>query len=78
VCDDNVAIVGTTNMDYRSFYLHFECGVAMYGCSAIYDVRNDISRTFDVCKEITIASENEAPITTRLLRNVLKLFSTMM
>lgn len=78
VCDDNVAIVGTTNMDYRSFYLHFECGVAMYNNSAIYDVRNDISRTFDVCKEITIASENEAPITTRLLRNVLKLFSTMM
>ena len=28
VSDDDVAIVGTTNMDFRSFYLHFECGVA--------------------------------------------------
>jgi len=78
VCDDDVAIVGTVNMDYRSFYLHFECGVAMYKSSAIYDVRNDISRTFDVCKEITIKSENEAPLYIRLLRNVLKLFSPMM
>ncbi|MDF2801616.1 MAG: cardiolipin synthase, partial [Anaerocolumna sp.] len=26
VCDDELAVVGTINMDYRSLYLHFECG----------------------------------------------------
>ena len=27
VVDDKVATVGTINFDYRSLYLHFECGV---------------------------------------------------
>src|SRR5690606_486877 len=30
VIDDVHAIVGTINMDYRSLYLHFECGVYLY------------------------------------------------
>ena len=29
VCDDRIATVGSINMDYRSLYLHFECGVWM-------------------------------------------------
>ncbi len=78
VSDDKVAIVGTTNMDYRSFYLHFECGIAMYESSAVYDVRNDISKIFDVSKEITLASEKAIPSGTLLIRNILKLFSPMM
>ncbi|NCB01266.1 MAG: cardiolipin synthase [Spirochaetia bacterium] len=78
VCDDRVAIVGTTNMDYRSFYLHFECGVAMYHSSAIHDVRNDIVKTLDLCKEITLMYEQSIPFHIRFLRNILKLFSPMM
>jgi cardiolipin synthase len=78
VCDDSVAIVGTTNMDYRSFYLHFECGVAMYYNSAINDVRNDIDRTYDLSKEILLSEEMKTPLLTRILRNILKLFSPMM
>ncbi len=27
VCDDEIAVVGTINLDYRSLYLHFENGV---------------------------------------------------
>ena len=26
VCDDRITLVGTINMDFRSLYLHFECG----------------------------------------------------
>ncbi len=28
--DDKFATVGTINLDYRSLYLHFECGVWLY------------------------------------------------
>ena len=34
VCDDQVATVGTVNFDFRSLYLHFECGVWMYRTKA--------------------------------------------
>lgn len=39
VSDDKVAVVGTVNFDFRSFYLHFECGIWTYGSSAVQDVK---------------------------------------
>lgn len=42
VVDDEVAMVGTINMDYRSFQLHYECGVMLYGAAAIAEVRKDM------------------------------------
>lgn len=39
--DDTVAVVGSVNLDYRSLYLHFECGALLYGCPALEDVRRD-------------------------------------
>ncbi len=30
VADDEKAVVGTVNLDYRSLFHHFECGVMMY------------------------------------------------
>ena len=39
--DDEVAVVGSVNLDYRSLYLHFECGAVLYGCAALTDIRRD-------------------------------------
>ena len=78
VSDDEVSIVGTTNMDYRSFYLHFECGVAFYRSSVIDSVRDDIIHTLEVCKEITLAQEESVPFAVRFARSLLKLFSPLM
>lgn len=58
VCDDEVATVGTINMDYRSLYLHFECGVFMYKTSAIRDIKADALDTIAKSKEITIEDCN--------------------
>lgn len=47
VCDDEIAVVGTINMDYRSLYLHFECGTLLLNCTAIKDIKKDCIETFD-------------------------------
>ena len=39
VCDDEYAVVGTINMDYRSLYLHFECGTFLYRNDAVLDLK---------------------------------------
>ena len=78
VSDDEVAIVGTMNMDYRSFYLHFECGVAFYHSSVVKDVQMDIERTLPLCREISLVQEENLALHYRFARNVLKLFSPMM
>ena len=45
VCDDKYATVGTINMDYRSLYLHFECGVFLYRSTAIMKIKEDALET---------------------------------
>lgn len=53
VCDDKVATVGTVNMDYRSLFLHFECGVYMYNASSVMDIKDDFMDTISIGKEIS-------------------------
>ncbi len=53
VCDDEIATVGTANMDFRSLYLQFECGAFFCGASVVSDVRDDFLKTVPVCKEMT-------------------------
>ncbi len=53
VRDDKVATVGTINMDFRSLYLHFECGTFLYGCKAVLDVKKDMEECFPKCHQVT-------------------------
>ena len=41
VSDDDVAVSGSINLDYRSLYLHFECGAFLYRQDCIADMKND-------------------------------------
>lgn len=78
VSDDDVAIVGTTNMDFRSFYLHFECGVAFYNSSVIPKVKEDIENTLAVSQEITLETIKSYPFHRRIAAAFLKMFAPLM
>jgi len=56
VSDDNIAVVGTINLDYRSLFLHFECGTLFYGSNAVCDLRDDCLDTFEKSREITLTN----------------------
>ena len=47
VSDDEVAVGGPINLNYRSLYLHFENGVFLYGSSKVDDVKKDIIETLE-------------------------------
>lgn len=53
VSDDTVATVGTANLDYRSLYLSFECGVCLYKSSTVNEIRDDFLKTLERCRLIT-------------------------
>ncbi len=78
VVDDRVAIVGTTNLDFRSLYLHFECGVVFYEAPVIADVKKDILDTLQVCTNITLEVAKQISLPKRILRSFLRLFAPMM
>lgn len=53
LCDDETAIVGTINLDYRSLYHHFENAVFMYDVPIIADMKKDFERLFSESSEVT-------------------------
>ena len=46
LCDDDLSIVGTINLDYRSLMHHYECGVLMKGVDCIKDIKKDFENMF--------------------------------
>lgn len=54
VCDDKVATVGTINLDYRSLYLHFECGLYLYKNPVIMKMKQDFLDSISKSHEITL------------------------
>jgi len=79
VCDDETASVGTVNLDYRSLYLHFECGVWMTGTTAVGEIKKDFIDTMDKSEKITLESEQiKLSAMQRLFSAVIKVFEPLM
>lgn len=78
VVDDKIANIGTVNMDYRSYYLHYECGVWFYQSKVVMDVKNDYLKTLKQSHLITLAECKQVPLMQKLLRAILSLFSPLM
>lgn len=78
IINEKSAIVGTINMDYRSFYLHYENGVWISDKEAIQVIKQDILETFKVCKEVTYEEWMERPLVMKIQQAFLNMFSTLM
>lgn len=78
VVDDEYAVVGTINLDYRSLYLHFECAAWMYKASCVTDVRDDFLKTQQMSQEITLEECRNISIPRRLGRSILRVLAPLM
>ena len=77
VCDDTTATIGTTNLDFRSLYLHFECGVWMYGSKAVMQLKEDFLNTLEQCQPIT-EKDCRCNVFLRQFQEILRLFAPLM
>lgn len=78
ISDDEYGVVGTINMDYRSIYLQFECGVWMYGSSSLADIKEDFLSTLQMCKEITMEDFKDIRWYKLLTGSVLRVFAPLL
>jgi cardiolipin synthase len=78
VADDEVGVVGTINLDYRSLYLHFECATWLYKTQSISDIKKDFIKTLEICEEITLERAIAAKWYTKITRAVLRVFAPLM
>ena len=77
VADDTVATVGTVNLDFRSLYLHFECGTCLYQTDSIADIKEDFLTTLKSCRRIT-EKDCKANIFVKFFQSICRIFAPLM
>lgn len=77
VSDDRCAVVGTINMDYRSFCHHFECAVWMCDVPAIADMKRDLEECFARSREITLGNNRKRFIIAQVWQAVLRIIAPL-
>ncbi len=75
---DDCAIISSINMDFRSFYLHFESAVALYEHPAIHSLQEDFLSTQEICLEITAETLRARPWYLRFFQTLLRIFAPLM
>lgn len=78
VADDRYGVVGTVNLDFRSFFLHFECGVCLYGCGSVAALRDDFLSTLEQCQEVTAAELDSVRLWRKAQGWMLRVFSPLL
>ena len=78
LCDDKIATIGTVNLDFRSLYLHYECGCVFYEKEGIVDIRRDFEDTFIKCIPVNRDYYELIPLWQRAAGRLLKIFGPLM
>ncbi len=76
--DDEKAVVGSINLDYRSLYHHFECASYMHGTKCIDDIKKDFKDTFEQCSEVTFETIKKEKVSIKITGAVLKLIAPLL
>ena len=71
--DREVALVGSTNMDYRTFQLHYECAVLLYHMPAVEDLLEDMDRMVAQSAPCTLAEWNQRSWLRKMCASLLRL-----
>lgn len=78
IVDSKYAYVGSSNFDYRSFYLSFECGVFFACDSAIIDMEKDFLETLNKSEEINYEKWKRRPLHQKLIGFFLSFLSPLL
>ena len=76
--DDEKAVVGTINLDYRSLYLHFECAVYLYQNEEIPSIEEDFQETLAKCQEVLPSDYKRQKFFDRMAGRVLRILAPLM
>ena len=77
ISDDDFCVVGTSNMDYRSLYVNFECGACFYDAPIVEDVKRDMEDVLSLSREVTLA-DCKVNLWQGILQDICRLFAHIM
>ncbi len=65
------ALIGSINMDFRSFFLHYENGVWIPEGEVLQVISDDFEDTIAKCKEVTYEEWKHRPLLSKILQEML-------
>ena len=71
--DREVALVGSTNMDYRTFQLHYECGVLLYHMPVVEELLEDVDSIMAHGCQYTMEDWEQRPWLRKMCASVFRL-----
>lgn len=75
VVDDNTAVLGSTNLDFRKLNVHFEAGVIVHSSKAVTAMKQDVDSLVGSCHTVTLRDCKQRKIKEKLAARFLKFFS---
>ncbi|MFH5878916.1 cardiolipin synthase [Arthrobacter sp. NA-172] len=75
--DDEVAVLGSSNMDMRSFSLNMEVSVMLLGAKAVDSMRSVESSYREMCRELSLQDWLHRPMLAKYVDNVARLTATL-
>ena len=75
--DDDFCVVGSTNMDFRSFYINRECGACFFGETVAKEVKADLLNMISVSREVS-EKDCKTNLITRFAQSVCRIFAPLM
>lgn len=78
LCDGVMASIGTSNLDYRSLYHHFENNVFLYGGTVVEQIRQDFEDVFPQCTEVTDRYRSGRKKVLRMWQCILRLIAPLL
>lgn len=76
--DNELASVGTSNLDYRSLYLHFENNVIFNDKNAMLEIEKFFKNTIEQSELVSLDKLKKRNIFYRALQNILRAFSPLL
>ena len=78
VVDDEYGVVGSINLDFRSLYLHYECGVWLYKTESIKSMKDDYLETLKRCHKVTMEECKNTSSIRKVLRLIIRMFAPLL
>ena len=78
VADDERAVIGSINLDYRSLYWHYECAAYLYKVPAIKDIYNDFINTQNASEIVTQETIKNIGMFSKVAAYILKIVAPLM
>ncbi len=76
--DDECAVVGSVNMDFRSFHQQNECGIYLNDAEVIAAIKNDFQKTFEESAELTEENIKKHGFIYRFILSLIRFFAPLM